>query len=173
MRKLKFVGYVVADTLAAILGTTLLAHPVAKLVRPDTGGGIMIREWICSILFAAFLGSLIGGYRKSDTAKWAWVIPGAIFLGRALLYVTTWRTAFFSTFSGHECAIGLQQHDCQDFLNFSVPLIRGASYSGGAWLFGRLSSRPDETAHETSAEDVGAVNGDADLTGEGARHSTD
>lgn len=95
MRRLKFSGQIIAHTMAAILGTTLIVGPIAKLVRPDTGGGIILREWICSILFAGLLGCLLGGYRKSDAANWAWIIPGAIFLVRALIYVVTWRTAFF------------------------------------------------------------------------------
>ena len=157
MRRLKFSGQMIAHTIAAILGTTLIVGPIARLVRPDTGGEIIIREWICSILFAGLLGCLLGGYRKSDAANWAWIIPGAIFLVRALIYVFTWRTAFFSTFSGHECAIGLQKHDCLDFFDFSLPLIRGVSYSTGAWLFGRLMRRPDETIHVASAEEGGGV----------------
>jgi hypothetical protein len=150
-RKLKLVGQIVAHTVAAVLGTSLLTYPVARLVRPNTTGGIIIREWVCSILFAAFLGALLAGYGKWEAANWAWIIPGAIFLVRALIYAVTWRTAFFSTFSGYECAIGLQRHDCQDFLEFSVPLIRGVSYSAGVWLATRISSSRNATAEEDVA----------------------
>lgn len=148
--KMKFIGYVVANTIAATFGPALLDGEIAHAMRPKTAVDVVWRSWLASILFAGLMGALIARYRRSETAIWAWALPGIIFLCRALLYVTMWRTGFIATFSGYECAIGLQRHDCQDFFVFSIPLIRGASYSVGAWLFLQVSTR------SLKASDVGS-----------------
>ena len=161
---MRFVVYVVADSVAAIFGTTLVSHTLAKFLRAGSAGGVILREWVLSILIAGLLGALIAAYRKSNTSIWAWVLPGLAFLLRALLYVTRWRTAFFATFSGYECAISLQQHDCQDFFVFSVSLIRAASYSAGAWLVMNFSHRKNDPVDVGSGEDLTAIHRNVDST---------
>lgn len=172
MHGLRFVGNVVLHTVAAIFGTMLLATPVSRLVRADTAGGVILSSWISSIVFGALIGALIAGYRKSETANWAWVIPGVIFVCRAGIYLGTWRTAFVSTFSGYECAIGLQHHNCEDFFVFSIPLIRGASYSAGAWLVMRFSHRSNETVGASSGENLPGIRNGTGAMDENAGNSS-
>lgn len=131
MSKVRFVGHVVLDSIAAVFGTTFLEYNLSRLLHSDTGGGFICRTWIASVLLAGFLGAVIARYGKPKTAVWAWVLPGLVFCGRTAVYMAMWRTGFVATFSGYECAVGLQRHDCQDFLEFTVPLIRGTSYSVG------------------------------------------
>lgn len=80
-------------------------------------------------------------FRTAKTAGWAWVIPAVFFSWRALIYALTLRTGFATHFSGYDCAIGLQKHDCDEFFAVTVPLIRGLSYSAAARLASRITSR--------------------------------
>jgi len=121
--------------------------PVSPSFHPHTGLGIIWKEWITSIIFAGFLGVLAVRavrFRTAKTARWAWVIPAVIFGWRALVYTLTWNTGFATHFSGYDCAIGLQKHDCSEFLTVTIALARGLSYSAAARLASRIAPRSPE-----------------------------
>jgi hypothetical protein len=138
MTKLREASYVVLNTLIAVFATaaiqTRIPHPV-----PHSGADVIWREWITSTFVAALLGVLAGRYRTAKTAGWAWLIPAAVFALRALRHLFGSNSRFWSHFSGYDCAVGLVEADCHDFLSITVPLIRGLSYSAAARLALRVS----------------------------------
>src|SRR5215831_10884286 len=140
MTKLGWVGYVVLNTLIAVFATaaiqTRLPHAVSH-----SGADVIWRVWITSTAIAALLGVFAARFRTSKSAGWAWLIPGGVFAFTALLYLFGGNTRFWTHFSGHDCAVGLQGADCNDFLSITVPLIRGLSYSAAARLALRISVR--------------------------------
>jgi hypothetical protein len=139
MARFRLVGYVVLNTLVALIGPALVSS-IFPPFHPHTGLGIIEKAWITSIVFAGFLGVVAVRavlLNAANTAEWAWVIPAVIFLWRGLIYTLTKGTGFATHFSGYDCAIGPQKHDCTEFLAVTIPLVRGLSYSAAA----RLASR--------------------------------
>jgi len=146
MASFRLIGYVVLNTLAALLGPVVLSSSLPPF-HPHTGLGIIQKAWITSIVFAGFLGVVaVRAVRlnAAKTAEWAWVIPAVIFSWTALSYTLTRSTGFAPHFSGYDCAIGLQKHDCTEFLAVTIPLVRGLSYSAAARLASRNTARSAE-----------------------------
>jgi hypothetical protein len=113
------IGYVVLNTIAAVFGPGLLESSLPDVFHPRSGPGIVWKLWITSLILSALLGMLATRSRVSETARWAWLIPAVVFSTRALVYASTRSTGFASTFSGYDCAVGLQKHYCYDFLEFT------------------------------------------------------
>ena len=148
MNRLRVIGNILLDTLAAIFGTALLSSAIPHLV-PHSGADVIWRVWIVSTVLASLLGILAARYRAAGTEVWAWLIPAGVFACRALLYAFGRRTGLVTRFSGYDCAIGLQKPDCTDFFAFTVPFIRGAAYSTAALVTLRISgwlTKPRGTA---------------------------
>jgi len=147
MARFRLVGYVILNTLVALLGPAVLSSSLPPF-HPHTGVGIIQKAWITSIVFAGFLGVVAVRAVRLHAGKapeWAWVIPAVIFSWRALIYTLTRSTGFATHFSGYDCAIGLQTHDCTEFLAVTIPLVRGLSYSTGARLASRNVARSAES----------------------------
>jgi hypothetical protein len=133
-------AYFIVNTVIAVLGPAILGSLLRGFVRPRSGISIILTSWAASIIFAGLLGALATLNRTTETACWAWVLPSLFFAFGAVVYLLRWRTGFIAHFSGYECAIGLQSSDCQDFLVFTVTLIRGIAYSAGARLLTWVST---------------------------------
>jgi len=148
MNRLRRIGNVVLDTLIAVLGTAALESSIPHRVA-HSGADIILRAWITSAVIASLLGVLATRYRASKTGVWAWLLPGAMFAFGALLYLSGRRSGFTNQFSGYNCAIGLEKSDCNDFIIFTLPFIRGAAYSTAALLTLRISTRFSRRKPET------------------------
>jgi hypothetical protein len=138
----------------AVLGPVAVSSSLPQY-HPHTGLGIISKAWITSIVFAGILGVVavrVVRFRTADTAEWAWVIPALIFSLRALIYPFTRSTGFATHFSGYDCGVGLQKHDCNEFFEVTIPLIRGVSYSAAARLASRIAPR-DTRGHEGAVQD--------------------
>lgn len=143
MARLRILGSIVLNTVMALVGPAVLSSSLPQF-HPHTGLGVIWRVWITSIIYAGFFGIVAVRmvlFRTAKTAGWAWVIPAAIFFWRALSYMLTRSTGFATHFSGYDCAIGLQRHDCDEFFAVTVPLIRGLSYSAAARLASGITAR--------------------------------
>ena len=152
MGRLRSFGYVVLNTLIALLGPSVLRSILPPVFHLRSGAEIVGFVWITSIIFAGLLAILATRYRTAKTAGWAWLIPAVVFAWRALLYQFSGSTGSASVFSGYECAIGLQRDDCNEFFAYTVPLIRGLSYSAVAKLLFRIAARPPTAPPEAAGD---------------------
>ncbi len=135
IRGLRAGGTFLANALAAWIGTAILESLASSAIRPFTHSrsSTVIREWICSIVLAALIGVLVQQRWKTSTAKWVWVAGLLWFTfglagGLGFPIGSPWRT-----FSGMAC-VETQGIPCIQFWDFTVPLIRCASYSIAACL---------------------------------------
>jgi len=75
MSKLRAIGYVVLNRLIAVFGTVAIETRIPH-ATPHSGSDVIWREWITSAIIAALIGVVANPYRTSNTAAWAWRIPG-------------------------------------------------------------------------------------------------
>jgi hypothetical protein len=150
------------DLLGAVLVPAILEGTVWRLVSVHSVGAIVLKEWCLSVPIAAFMGFMMYRSWRSATSKWVW-IPLAFWFGlRALPFifrphargVLGENSGFWSHFSGAACSVDISH--CLDFLVFSVPLIRGLSYSIAALLASKILkpwSRADAKNDSTTTGD--------------------
>jgi hypothetical protein len=143
IRGLKFCGAFVLNTLAALLGTAVLKAPLAEVFRPHSLTGILWEEWILSIVVACCIGFGVWQTWRSTAAKWIWLLP-ALWFGVRILIAYGSRGVWFH-FSGAGCVNGSASVECRNFLVFTVPCIRGVSYSLGAYVSSLRYRRPPES----------------------------
>jgi hypothetical protein len=141
MGRVRFAGAVMANTLFAIFGTGVLERILMPLFRPQSPPAVLWKAWIASAILPAFIGYVVLRSWKSKTVKWAWVIPSILFAFRAFLYVGSRSGSLLFHFSGRECVTALRASDCRDFFLFTIPMVRGFSYSCAAYL-GKLGAGP-------------------------------
>lgn len=134
-------GSLSLDVLISLLGPTIVALPLYQLIMPSSATAVTSLEWILSVVLAGTLGFLAYRTWQTDTARVSWVI---FFLWFAFGLVAKFRLVSISDlwlqFSGIECTRSLLNLDCQTFPLFTLPLVRGLSYSAGAFLAVRIYS---------------------------------
>ena len=84
---------------------------------------------------------------RNEAAKWAWVLPTAWF-GLRLALVLGGGSSVYQL-SGSGCAYGARSPDCLNFFLFTIPFMRGLSYSLGRLHFVGFSSIPRPTPHQS------------------------
>ena len=153
LRALKFTGLLIVNVGVALVGTAIIDTAEGKLLPTQSLGGILWKEWILSIICAASIGFGVWRTWRTAVAKWTWVIPTAWFGIR--LFFAIGSGQLWSQFSGTGCADGINSIECRNFFVFTIPLIRGVSYSGGAYMSSLVSTgrRPAESpgAHSAGA----------------------
>lgn len=77
LRYLKFVGSLLINLGAAVIGTAILDTEVRRLIPTHTVAAIVWKEIILSIVCAAFIGFFMWRTWRSSAAKWTWV-PAAL-----------------------------------------------------------------------------------------------
>jgi hypothetical protein len=148
------------NTLLAVFGPAALE----VLVRPSriiniyalwwhSPRAFLARQWVTEIVAGALFGVVAGKVGWSKAAVWSWLIPGAVFVCAAGVYLAhhqlgflSGNTGFISHFSGYDCAFGLQRSECSDYLGFTLPLTRVLSYSVTARVVGLLARRTEVLA---------------------------
>jgi hypothetical protein len=126
-------GAVFLSTLVAVFGPVAVEAVVSPLYRPNSGQSAILKIWILDVTVAAALGLIMQHSRRSPGARWAWVLPAVVFAGKASSYLLA-QNNIFGHFSGLDCSIELHGPSCNDFLLFTIPLIRSVSYSVAAGL---------------------------------------
>jgi hypothetical protein len=142
INSLKFLGALMLSTLLALFGTAAVASPISRALHPHTIAGVVEREWILSIVVAAGLGFFTWRSWKFAASRWVWLLPALWFGFRFILAVSepsyhsvlVVHKSLWSRFSGLECAEGLRAPGCLNWFLFTLPFIRGAAFSIGAWL---------------------------------------
>lgn len=143
IRYLKFVGSLLINLAAAVIGTAILDTEVRRLIPPHTVAAIVWKEIILSAICAAFIGFFMWRTWRSSAAKWTWV-PAALWFVFGYLFMAS-NANVFGRLSGFNSGSVLSAPDVRTFFTFTVPLIRAVFYSAGAYISSLLyhaQSRP-------------------------------
>lgn len=118
LRTLRFVGFLIVHTVIALIGTAIVEHVIWRLVPAHSVVGILWKECILSATCAALIGFGVWKIWPNSAAKWVWVLP-------ALWFSFHSRTVLVAPPS---------------FFVITVPFVRAASYSTGAYISSLLIS---------------------------------
>jgi hypothetical protein len=135
-------GSLFVDVVTSFLGPLLLELPLYWLIPSHSAIRVITREWILSILLAGGLGFLAYRTWQTRTARISWILFSLWFVFGVVvhLHVPNYPVSIASlwTQSGIECTGSSIHLDCRTFPLFTVPLLRGLSYSCGAVLAVRI-----------------------------------
>jgi hypothetical protein len=132
LRVLRFFGLLVLNVVVAIVATGILESAIGTAFHPHSLGAALWNAWILSIGGAAFIGFGMWRTWRSDSTKWAWLLV-AMWFGLRLILAVGSGSAWYQ-FSGSGCADGIRSVGCRNFFLFTISLIRGVSYSLGAYI---------------------------------------
>jgi len=135
---LRFAGFVIAHTVAAIFGTAVVEHAIWGVVPTNSIVGVLWKECILSTICATLIGFGMWRTWRTSSAKWAWLLPAVWF---ALGFLARRGDVWGGLFGLHSGSV-LETPDTKTFFVFTVPLIRGAFYSIGAYVSSLLYSEP-------------------------------
>jgi len=134
-----------ADVLMSFLGPLILSLPIHWLVPSTSATGVISMEWILSMVLAGALGFFAYRTWRTRTARFTWVIFVLWFVFGLLVKLrfaidNASIGSLWIQFSGIECTGSLLNLDCQTFPLLTIPLVRGLSYSAGAFLAARVDA---------------------------------
>jgi len=132
LRALKFAGLILLNLIVAVIGTAVLDTAVRRMLPPHSIVAVIWKEAVLSIICAGLIGFAVWRTWRNSAAKWTWIIPVVWF---AFGYLTiVGRGDVFGRLSDFGSGSSLSTPDVRSFFAFTVPLIRAASYSAGAYL---------------------------------------
>jgi hypothetical protein len=123
----------ILDVLNSLVGTAVLEFPLHSIFLVHSKAGILHREAILSIFCAGLLGFMAYWKWRSATSKMAWILF-VLFFGFGILISADKPGGYWGQLSGSACAVATDSFSCARFWLFTVSLIRGLSYSCGAFL---------------------------------------
>ena len=132
LRYLKFVGSLLINLAAAVIGTAILDTEVRRLIPTHTVAAIIWKEIILSVVCAAFIGFFMWRTWRSSAAKWTWVLAALWFIFGYLAIARS--SNVWGRLSGFSSGRVLNAPDVMTFFAFTIPLIRAISYSLGAYI---------------------------------------
>jgi hypothetical protein len=136
-----------SNLLVVLLGTAILSSALRRSLWHPRSIQALLRVSYCYDIFVALLlGFIIYRRFKSKTAKWLWIIAGMWLILRAATLLGS-SSSLWSQLSGMGCANGLHNADCMNWFLFTMPFVRAAAYSSGAWLCSRFWS-PEPSVFE-------------------------
>ena len=140
MGGLKFGGLLLVNLAVAVIGTAILDTALWRVISSHSVAVMVSKEFVFSIVCAAFIGFGMWRTWRNSAAKWTWVLP------------TVWFAFGYLTIAGHGDVWGrlsgfgsesvLSAPDVRSFFLFTVPLVRAVSYSVGAYLSSLLYPAP-------------------------------
>jgi hypothetical protein len=129
-----------ANVLAAFFGTAILSSALGRsLWHPHSIQALLRISYGYDVIVAAMLGFIVFRRFKTQTAKWIWIIAALWLLTRAFLLLSS-GDSLWAQFSGVACSQGMGAMGCVNWFLFTIPFVRIASYSAGAWLCSRFGS---------------------------------
>ena len=143
LRTLKFCGFILLNLIAAIIGTAILDTEVRRMIPSHSIAAVIWKEIILSIICAASIGFGIWRTWRNSASKWTWVLPLIWFAFGYVAIVGHGGQVFGSIFGSNP---GVPE--VRSFFAFTIPLIRAASYSAGAYISSLLYPAP--VAHNAS-----------------------
>jgi hypothetical protein len=130
--RLKFAGFILLNLIVAVIGTAVLDTPVRRMLPSHSIAAVIWKEVVLSIICAGLIGFGMWRIWPNSSAKWTWVLPAISFAAGYLAVVG--RGDVFGRLSDFGSGTSLSAADVRGFFAFTVPLIRAASYSAGAYL---------------------------------------
>jgi len=140
MRGLKFGGLLLVNLAVAVIGTAILTTELQRVIPSHSFTAIIWKEFIFSIVCAAFIGFGVWRTWRNSAAKWTWILP-AIWFAFGYLTIAGHSDAW-GRLSGFGAGSILSAPDVRRFFLFTVPLVRAVSYSVGAYLSSLLYPAP-------------------------------
>ena len=132
MGALKFGGLLLVNVAASLIGTAIMYSVYWRVIPTHSVATIVWKEFIFSIVCAAFIGFGMWCTWRNSVAKWTWILPAVWF---AFGYLTiAGRGDVWGELSGFGSRSVLSAPDLRNFFLFTVPLVRAVSYSIGAYL---------------------------------------
>lgn len=132
LRVLRFCGLVLLNVVVALLGTAVVETAFGEVIPAHSLAVVLWKAWTLSIVCAGLIGFGMWRTWRSDPAKWTWILLTLWFTARFLPAAFSQRHVLHQ-FSGAACGNGVSG-ECLDFLVFTIPFIRGLSYSFGAYV---------------------------------------
>jgi hypothetical protein len=130
-RALRFCVFLILQFVVALIGTAITEHTLWRVIPAHSISAIVRKEVMLSVLCAASIGFSMRLAWRNDVAKWVWVLP-AMWFGFRIVFSGgsggTWQQ-----FSGSGCVNGRHSLGCENFFVFTIPFVRGVSYSLAAW----------------------------------------
>jgi hypothetical protein len=142
LRALKFSGLSLLNLIVAVIGTAVLETAMRMAIPPYSIAAVMWKEVVLSIICGALIGFGVWRTWRNSSAKWTWVLP-IIWFAFGYLVIVGRSDVFgrlFDLGSGSEGSLNVP--DARSFFAFTVPLIRAASYSAGAYISSLLYPSP-------------------------------
>ena len=118
-----------ANGAIAVFGTGILESIFTSSFHAHSSVGIIIKEWLISIILSGLLGVTVQNLWKNRVVRWAWILPSIFFLFGAIVSIFSTANGVVAQLTGYACAISTQRDDCRNFLIFTIPFIRGLVYS--------------------------------------------
>jgi len=147
LKWLRVVGVSFLDALAAVIGTSVIAQEFH--FHPSTLLGMMVLSEIRSAIIALALGFVVYYVWRTKSSRWVWVLGlvwfvyGAVAYWNSQHYLRIVRSShsIFWDMSGIGAARNRDIRSVDDFLVYTIPLIRTACYSIGAFSCSYLFQR--------------------------------
>jgi hypothetical protein len=147
-RYLRFAGSLLLQALLVLIGTAIL-EPLTgeRLIQAHTLNAILLREYICGLLVAGFLGFLVYRVWQPAASLWIWLFA-ACWMSLRVITLFGSQSSLFFQLSGVGCENGTAAIACRNWFIFTIPTVRAAGYSLGALFASRvlLGSRTSLTA---------------------------
>ena len=133
---LKFSGFISLHLIVAVFGTAVLESSVHRMIPSHSIADVIWKEVGLSITCAASLGMGLWRVWRNSSAKWTWILPLVWFAFGYLAFAG--RGDVFAPPFNLSSGSSLDARDVRSFFAFTVPLIRSASYSAGAYISSRF-----------------------------------
>jgi len=158
-KALRFCVWLILHTIVAIFGTAVLDTAFGKAFHPHSLAAILWKEWILSLVCATFIGFFMWRTWRVSAAMWVWILPCLWFALRFLpaLLGSQSHSALIGRglseqFSGAACEGGTRALGCINFFVFTIPFVRGVSYSAGAFLASQVIKPESQPANSPRPE---------------------
>jgi hypothetical protein len=146
-KPLRAVFAYIANFVAAIFGTAVLATPAWRLLgKPATHNGIVIRGLFLSVVIAFCLALFVSIKWPTRAAMWVWVLPAVLLLLRATLFAVfsvpgsvLSESHSISAFLGLDMSSGYSELAFTNYVLFVIPTVRTVAYSAGALVVWKLA----------------------------------
>jgi hypothetical protein len=79
MRALKFGGLLLLNLAGAVIGTAILDTALRRVISSHSVAVIVWKEFILSIVCAAFIGFGMWRTWRNSAAQWTWILPAVWF----------------------------------------------------------------------------------------------
>ena len=146
MRGLKFCALLAVQIVVALFATAMLESPLQRIFHPTSIATLLWREWIYSVVIAFGLGFSIQRSWPNSAGKWVWLLPtlwfgfgSVIAMGQGGMFgfrpvIALGHGGMLSQITGTACENGMGDPQCRGWFLFTIPWLRAASYSAGAYV---------------------------------------